>query len=243
MFGKCHVLSTLKTPCNSSFWVVRRRLVTRLNFPPLSNPQFLQWLSKSPSLTGPFDTVYILIYCLLTCFRPEYAWNICHWTLNNNQSITQPIFTLSAIMMVAPVFDHITLSSWLCNFKICHLIIFIHNCLCFKSNRNIFPHIFHWFIYIFKVRKCSWYLFYPLEDFRIIIVRRILCWFVWLGFNATFNNISVISRRPVLLVEEAGVSERTTDLWQVTDKPYHVRCELNATSFCMVQTQARTHAI
>ena len=37
--------------------------------------------------------------------------------------------------------------------------------------------------------------------------------------------------------------ERTTDLGQVTDKPYHVRCELNATHFCMVQTQARTHVV
>jgi hypothetical protein len=35
-------------------------------------------------------------------------------------------------------------------------------------------------------------------------------------FNATFNNISVISWRSVLLVEE------TTDLPQVTDKPYHI---------------------
>ena len=35
--------------------------------------------------------------------------------------------------------------------------------------------------------------------------------------------------------------ERTTDLGQETDKPYHVRCELNATRFCMVQTQVRTH--
>jgi len=24
--------------------------------------------------------LYILIYCW-TCSRPEYAWNICHWTL------------------------------------------------------------------------------------------------------------------------------------------------------------------
>ena len=95
MFRKCHVLSTLKTPCNSSFWVVRRRPVTRLNFPPLSNPQFFQWQSKSPSLTGPFVTVYILIYCLLTCFRPEYAWNICHWTLNNNQSINHWVGAIS----------------------------------------------------------------------------------------------------------------------------------------------------
>ena len=35
-------------------------------------------------------------------------------------------------------------------------------------------------------------------------------------FNATFNNVSVISRRSVLLVE------KTTDLPQVTDKLYHI---------------------
>ena len=36
--------------------------------------------------------------------------------------------------------------------------------------------------------------------------------------NATFNNISVISWHSVLLVEETGVPERTTDLLHVTDK-------------------------
>ena len=35
-------------------------------------------------------------------------------------------------------------------------------------------------------------------------------------FNATFNNISVISWRSVLLME------KTTDLLQVTDKLYHI---------------------
>jgi hypothetical protein len=42
-----------------------------------------------------------------------------------------------------------------------------------------------------------------------------LVWFM--VFNATFNNISVISLRSVLLVEE------TTDLSQVTDKLYTVK--------------------
>jgi hypothetical protein len=42
-------------------------------------------------------------------------------------------------------------------------------------------------------------------------------------FNATFNNISVISWRSVLLVKEAGVpGEKTTELSQVTDKLYHI---------------------
>ena len=42
-----------------------------------------------------------------------------------------------------------------------------------------------------------------------------------LMFNATFNNISVKSRRSVLLVEETDDSEKTTELSQVTDKLYH----------------------
>ena len=42
-------------------------------------------------------------------------------------------------------------------------------------------------------------------------------------FNATFNNISAISWRSVLLVEEtAEYPKKTTDLSQVTDKLYHI---------------------
>jgi hypothetical protein len=40
--------------------------------------------------------------------------------------------------------------------------------------------------------------------------------------NATFNNISVISWRSVLLVKEAGVPGKTTDLSQVTAKLYYI---------------------
>jgi hypothetical protein len=41
-------------------------------------------------------------------------------------------------------------------------------------------------------------------------------------FNATFNNISDISWRSVLLVEETEYPEKTTDQPQVTDKLYHI---------------------
>jgi hypothetical protein len=41
-------------------------------------------------------------------------------------------------------------------------------------------------------------------------------------FNATFNNISVISWRSVLLVEETGGPGENTELSQVTDKLYHI---------------------
>ena len=43
-----------------------------------------------------------------------------------------------------------------------------------------------------------------------------------LRFNATFNNISVILWWLVLLVEETGEPEKTTDLPQFTDKFDHI---------------------
>jgi hypothetical protein len=42
-------------------------------------------------------------------------------------------------------------------------------------------------------------------------------------FNAIFNNISVISWRSVLFVEETENSEKIIDLPQVTDKLYHIK--------------------
>ena len=42
--------------------------------------------------------------------------------------------------------------------------------------------------------------------------------------NITFNNISAISWRSVLLVAETGVSRETAALPQITDKRYHTIC-------------------
>jgi len=41
-------------------------------------------------------------------------------------------------------------------------------------------------------------------------------------FNGTFNNISVISLRSVLLVRKPDDPKKTTDLSRVTDKLYHI---------------------
>ena len=46
-------------------------------------------------------------------------------------------------------------------------------------------------------------------------------WFM--VFNTTFNNISVLSWRSVLLVEETGVCRKNHRLPQVTDKTYHIK--------------------
>ena len=43
-----------------------------------------------------------------------------------------------------------------------------------------------------------------------------------LVLNATFNNVSVILLRSVLLVEETGVPVKTANMRQVTDKFYHI---------------------
>ena len=41
-------------------------------------------------------------------------------------------------------------------------------------------------------------------------------------FNTIFDNISVISRRQVLVVGENGVPGKNHELQQVTDKLYHI---------------------
>jgi len=62
-------------------------------------------------------------------------------------------------------------------------------------------------------------------------------------FNATFSNISVISWKPVLGVEEAEYPERTTDHGQATGKLYHLRLRVEYTLFLNLQSRARTHAV
>ena len=57
-------------------------------------------------------------------------------------------------------------------------------------------------------------------------------------FNATFSNISAISWRPVLVVEEAGENHRT---WASNGRLYHLRVE--CTRFWNLQSQTRTHAV
>jgi hypothetical protein len=56
------------------------------------------------------------------------------------------------------------------------------------------------------------------KNVKFIVGFNKLTWGVMV-FNATFNNLSVISWRSVLLVE---YTEKTIDLLQVTDKLYHI---------------------
>jgi hypothetical protein len=50
-------------------------------------------------------------------------------------------------------------------------------------------------------------------------------------FNGTFSNISTILWQPVLVIEEAGVPERTTDLGQAIYQLYHLRLRVEGTLF------------
>ena len=60
-------------------------------------------------------------------------------------------------------------------------------------------------------KERTWYCDYVTRERGQVII-----------FNSSFINISAISWRTVLLVEEREHLEKTTDLQQVTDKLYHI---------------------
>ena len=62
-------------------------------------------------------------------------------------------------------------------------------------------------------------------------------------FNFTFSNISAISWRPVLVVEEARVSGVSTDHGRATGELCHLRLRVECALFCNYQSRARTHAV
>ena len=62
-------------------------------------------------------------------------------------------------------------------------------------------------------------------------------------FNATFSNISAISWRPVLVMEEAGVLGENYRLWERTGKLYHLLLRVEYTLFCNLQSREQTHAV
>ena len=61
-------------------------------------------------------------------------------------------------------------------------------------------------------------------------------------FNATFNNISVISWRPVLVVEEDGVPGENHRPWASNWLTLSLAAANRVHPFCKLQSQARTDA-
>ena len=64
-------------------------------------------------------------------------------------------------------------------------------------------------------------------------------------FNATFSNISALSRRPVLVVEEAGVPGENHPQWASNwyNKLYHLPAVSRVHPFCNLQSRVRTHIV
>jgi hypothetical protein len=65
----------------------------------------------------------------------------------------------------------------------------------------------------------------------------------FLVLNATFNNISIISWRPVLLVEEAGVPRENHRPWASNWYTLSLAAAIRVHLFCILQSRARTHAV
>jgi hypothetical protein len=91
---------------------------------------------------------------------------------------------------------------------------------------NLAPSHEQAYIYLLIGKACH-LLDVRVSTMIIIYHMSVVTWWVRvMVLNLTFNNISVISWRSVLLVEETGLHEeypeKTTDLSQVTENLYHI---------------------
>jgi hypothetical protein len=83
-------------------------------------------------------------------------------------------------------------------------------------------------------KKYCQFILSHVNIFYLIFVVDFLC------FNATFSNISAISWRPVLVVEEAGVPGENH---RPTGKLYHLRLRVECTLVCNLQSRARNRPV
>ena len=64
-----------------------------------------------------------------------------------------------------------------------------------------------------------------------------------LVFNATFSNISAISWRPILVMEEAGVTEENHRSWASNWSTLSLAAASRVHLFCNLQSRVRTHTV
>jgi hypothetical protein len=74
-----------------------------------------------------------------------------------------------------------------------------------------------------------------------LIRHRRFIWFIVI--NATFSNISAISWRPVLVVEEAGIPEENHRSCSSNWSTWSLAAARRVHPFCNLQIRARTHAV
>jgi hypothetical protein len=105
------------------------------------------------------------------------------------------------------------------------------HCVVCLSSIYRFCGIFKFFIFQFENNRYLYYMsfitdliifMWPMNCVCMIIFVSGLAWFGFMVFNASFNNISAISWRSVLWVEETGVPGKTIDLQQIIDNLYHI---------------------
>ena len=96
-----------------------------------------------------------------------------------------------------------------------------------KHNKGFIKNVSRLWITHRTPYQCNVYFFYTWWTLLYVTNSSCLSWSLHfrvrvVGCNATFNNISVISWRSVLLLEETGVSRETHRPAQVTEKLYHL---------------------
>ena len=78
-------------------------------------------------------------------------------------------------------------------------------------------YVYHYHLALYK-RKCESLFYYSIPTLHKYNNQIFISWEVWLWlivFNATFNNISAISWRSILLAEETGENHlHVASLWQ-----------------------------
>ena len=71
----------------------------------------------------------------------------------------------------------------------------------------------------------------------------LIFWGIFLVFHVTFSNISAISWRPVLVLEEAEVPGENHQPWASNWQALSFAAANRVHPFCNLQSRARTHAV